>query len=190
MAYSHKADARQATQESRKLRTSADRDSAGASLAQQDWQALINGRRATCYISMKDEPPTDELLDNLTRLGISVWVPIMKKGRALEWGRTNSELHVNDFGVAEPSADEQFELTSVDAIIIPAQRAGQDGTRLGRGAGYYDRALAELPLYKDGGPKRIVVVYDDEVDDSVPHDEWDQEMDFIVTPTRIINITK
>ena len=70
------------------------------------------------------------------------------------------------------------------------QRVGLDGTRLGRGAGYYDRALAAVPGAIKGGPLRIAVAFDDEVDDSVPHDAWDQPVDVIVTPTRILRLAQ
>ena len=190
MAYSQKSDARAATQETRKARTSADLATIEQLLAAHDWSSLINGYRVTSYVSMATEPPTGALLTKLAVSGISNWVPIMEKGRALAWGKFSEDLAVNNFGVAEPQADDAFELASVSALIIPAQRAGLDGSRLGRGAGYYDRALAQLPSFNAGGPKRIVVVFDDEVDESVPCDEWDEPMDLIVTPTRIITATK
>lgn len=190
MAYSQKSDARLATQESRKQRSAKELAIAESAIAAHDWPALLGGARVTCYVSMATEPPTRSLLNALANEGISVWVPIMKKGRALAWGRFSSDLEVNDFGVAEPVADDSFDLASVDALIIPAQRAGRDGSRLGRGAGYYDRALAKIPAHSVGGPKRIVLVFDDEVDDSVPSDEWDEAMDQIVTPTHVLTITK
>lgn len=190
MAYTQKSDARLATQESRKQRSADELAIAESAIAAHDWPALLGGKRVTCYVSMATEPPTGALLSALADAGIAVWVPIMKKGRSLAWGKFSNDLEVNDFGVAEPVADEDFDLASVDALIIPAQRAGCDGSRLGRGAGYYDRALAKIPAHSDGGPKRIVVVFDDEVDDSVPCDEWDEAMNQIVTPTQVLSITK
>jgi 5-formyltetrahydrofolate cyclo-ligase len=190
MAYTSKEEARAVTAQIRKQRTTSSLAQAGNKLANHDWVALIGGNRATCYVSMDYEPPTDRLLQALAKADIECWVPIMKKGRSLEWGKHEGELFINDFGVSEPKSDETFNLESVSALIIPAQRAGIDGTRLGRGAGYYDRALAVLPPFSGGGPKRIVIVFDEEVDDSVPHDTWDEFMDVIVTPSRVMNIKK
>lgn len=190
MAYSNKMDARAATQKSRAERSIQELAEIEQVIVAHDWKALLGTDRVTAYVSMKDEPPTSALLRTLADSQISTWVPIMKKGRALAWGKFDNNLEVNNFGVAEPQADEDFELGSVSALIIPAQRAGLDGTRLGRGAGYYDRALSQIPSFAHGGPKRIALVFDDEVDQSVPHDDWDELMDVIVTPTRIIEITK
>lgn len=73
-------------------------------------------------------------------------------------------------------------------MIIPALRAGRDGTRLGRGAGYYDRILEKTKSSKTGGPLRLVLVFDDELENSVPHESHDQKMDGIITPTKLLLI--
>lgn len=190
MAYSTKTDARAATQKSRAQRSIQELADIDQALATHDWSSLVESNRITAYVSMKDEPPTSALLNRLADSRISTWVPIMKKGRALAWGKFTHNLEINNFGVAEPAVDDEFELGSAGALIIPAQRVGLDGTRLGRGAGYYDRALSQIPTFAHGGPKRIALVFDDEVDQSVPHDEWDELMDVIVTPSRIIEIKK
>ena len=75
-------------------------------------------------------------------------------------------------------------------MFIPALQVGVDGTRLGRGAGYFDRFLEHVPRYIDGGPRRIVVAYDHEVVDSVPHELHDAPFDMIATPTRLITTTE
>lgn len=53
----------------------------------------------------------------------------------------------------------------------------KQGMRLGKGAGYYDRALAglEVPV--------VAVVYDDEFLDAVPHDTHDVPVHGVITPT-------
>ena len=137
---------------------------------------------------MDGEPPTDVLIASLTRAGIKVALPIMRKGRALAWGWHNDELVRNSYGVLEPEVDTFIHISEASLLIIPALRAGRDGTRLGRGAGYYDRALAQIPSHSSGGPLRAVVVFDDEVDDSVPHEPHDQRVDVVCTPTHIFHV--
>lgn len=148
-----------------------------------DWAELCPGKVVTCYVSMAGEPPTDKLREHLKELGKTVLLPIMKPGRQLVWGKDQGELIVNSYGVAEPV---ESYLTPDDAslMIIPALRAGHDGTRLGRGAGYYDRVLAATKHADHGGPRRVVLVFDDELVDSVPHEEHDEKMDGVVTPNK------
>ena len=154
-----------------------------------DFEHLCPGKYVTCYVSMDGEPPTEKLREFLKSKGKTVLLPIMKPKGALAWGIDEGELTTNNYGVAEPK---ESHLTPADAslMIIPALRAGRDGTRLGRGAGYYDRALAATPLSTDGGPMRMVLVFDDELMPSVPHEEHDQLMDGVITPNELLLIKK
>jgi 5-formyltetrahydrofolate cyclo-ligase len=55
------------------------------------------------------------------------------------------------------------------------------GYRLGYGGGFYDRTLARLRAVKP-----IVAVglaYDAQRVDSVPHHDYDQRLDWVLTPT-------
>ena len=153
------------------------------------WDELVTGPSVTCYLSMADEPPTGPLIHALEKRGIRVAVPIMRPGRQLVWGWHGQPLAVNGYGVAEPPEDTTVALDSMSAMIIPALRAGRDGSRMGRGAGYYDRALAQVRRHDHGGPLRIVIVYDDEVDDAVPCQPHDAPIDVIVTPTTVYRVT-
>ena len=154
-----------------------------------DWAELCPGKYVTCYVSMAGEPPTEKLREYLKSIGKTVLLPIMKPKRELAWGIDEGELVRNNYGVEEPVPSH---LTPADAslMIIPALRAGRDGTRLGRGAGYYDRALAATPLSVNGGPMRIVLVFDDELVDSVPHEEHDQTMDGVITSEELYLVKK
>jgi 5-formyltetrahydrofolate cyclo-ligase len=105
----------------------------------------------------------------------------------LAWGFDGLSLEKNSYGIFEPVSSD-IDIDSASAIIIPALRVGLDGSRLGRGAGYYDRALEALVPFKDGGPRRIVLVFDDEVDATVPCEPHDAPIDVIVTPTRVIAV--
>lgn len=160
---------------------------AGEAFAAHDWNQLCAGELVTCFVSMATEPPTALLRKHLGALGKSVALPIMKPGHTLAWGFDGLSLAKNSYGIFEPVSSD-IEINSASAIIIPALRVGLDGSRLGRGAGYYDRTLAKLATTKDGGPRRIALVFDDEVDESVPCEPHDAPIDVIVTPTRVIAI--
>lgn len=170
----------------RSTRSSADISAAGISLANHDWAALCPGQLVTCFVSMATEPPTTQLRTKLRELGKDVLLPIMKPGNSLAWGYDGDDLVKNSYGIFEPAPIE-IDISQANAILIPALRVGRDGTRLGRGAGYYDRALANVPSHADGGPIRICLVFDDEVDASVPSEPHDELVDVIVTPSQVIN---
>jgi 5-formyltetrahydrofolate cyclo-ligase len=96
-------------------------------------------------------------------------------------------LFKNNFGIYEP-IPAAIDIAGASAILIPALRVGRDGSRLGRGAGYYDRALANVPTHATGGPIRICLVFDDEVDESVPSEAHDALIDLIVTPSDVVQV--
>ena len=75
-------------------------------------------------------------------------------------------------------------LTEADLIIIPALAASVDGTRLGQGGGWYDRALT----HRFPGVPVVAVIFDDEVLDpgEIPTEAHDVPIDAIITPTRTI----
>ena len=78
-------------------------------------------------------------------------------------------------------------LKDADLIVIPALAASADGTRLGQGGGWYDRAL----MHRSPGVAVVSVVFDDEVLESgvIPTEAHDVPIDAIITPTRTIATT-
>jgi len=173
---------------SRSVRSSSEISTAGLALGNHDWAALCKGQLVTCFVSMASEPPTTQVRTKLIELGKAVALPIMKPGNSLAWGFDGTELVKNSYGIYEPTSAE-IDITNVSAILIPALRVGRDGSRLGRGAGYYDRVLSTLPTYISGGPLRVCLVFDDEVDESVPSEAHDAPIDVIVTPSQILQIS-
>ena len=75
-------------------------------------------------------------------------------------------------------------LKEADLIVIPALAASADGTRLGQGGGWYDRALT----HRSPGVPVVAVIFDDEVLEAgiIPAEPHDVPVDAIVTPTRMI----
>jgi 5-formyltetrahydrofolate cyclo-ligase len=65
-------------------------------------------------------------------------------------------------------------------MVCPGLAADRSGGRLGRGGGSYDRALARTRA------RRVLLLHDGEVLDSVPAQPHDQPVDVIVTPTRTL----
>ena len=75
-------------------------------------------------------------------------------------------------------------LKEADLIVIPALAASADGTRLGQGGGWYDRAL----MYRSPGVPVVAAIFDDEVLEAgvILAEPHDVPVDAIVTPTRTI----
>jgi len=159
---------------------------AGKGIASHDWENLASGENFACYSSWGNEPSTDDLRKRLTQLGKQVFLPIIKSDTQMLWGLDKPPYTENKFGISEPDIS-NFNLRTASAIILPALCVDVSGIRLGRGAGYFDRALATVPSFEKGGPIRIALLFDEEFLPEVPSDEHDELVDLVVTPTRIIS---
>ncbi|MGI9586525.1 MAG: 5-formyltetrahydrofolate cyclo-ligase, partial [Acidimicrobiia bacterium] len=69
----------------------------------------------------------------------------------------------------------------LDVILVPGLVFGRDGSRIGRGAGMYDRFLADAPR----GVVRIGIGSDNTLVDSVPMEPHDQPMHWVATESGI-----
>lgn len=83
-----------------------------------------------------------------------------------------------------PKGYETISPEEIDLVLVPGVAGAADGTRLGMGAGYYDRYLAQVPY-----EKRVLVLWDFQVVEELPAEPFDQFMAAIVTDKEII-ITK
>ena len=162
-----------------------------ANLAWQEfaWKEFLPAgtRVVSAYAAMAEEPPTAGLREALRDLGVLVAVPIMGPNRSLSWGYDTDPMTTNSFGIAEPPPS-HIDLNRLPMMLIPALSAGLDGSRIGRGAGYYDRALSQVKRSSQGGPLRVCILFVDEVSPSVPHEPHDEKLDFILTPSRLLDV--
>ena len=145
---------------------------------------LTGSERVSCYASYGTEPDTSVLLRALVDRGYEVLLPRVV-GNDLEWVPHGGSTVVSAMGIEEP-ADPAVALAPLRAMLIPALAVGLDGARLGKGGGYYDRALAAL--HDDDRPALAAIVRDEDVmpAGTVPMDTHDRRVDAIITPTRVI----
>lgn len=86
------------------------------------------------------------------------------------------------FDVMEPSGElEKIPVEEIKGILVPGLGFNKKGRRLGRGKGYYDRALED---YK--GCKIGVCFTCQLVDEELPEESHDVRVDYIVTEKEII----
>lgn len=74
-----------------------------------------------------------------------------------------------------------------DVLLIPMVAFDAKGYRLGRGGGHYDATLDSLRTTRH--PLAVGVAFDWQEIEEVPVEAHDQQMDFIVTSTRVFRFT-
>jgi 5-formyltetrahydrofolate cyclo-ligase len=93
------------------------------------------------------------------------------------------EIVTGQFGIREPGTScAEIPLNRLDLVLVPGVAFDLQGRRLGRGRGFYDRLLADVDGIKCG------IAFDEQVVDEIPADSQDVRLNFILTPTRCVEI--
>ena len=145
------------------------------------WTVMGKARTVLAYLAFRNEPDLGLLFDLLPHVRWAV--------PRIEEQERHLVLHPYDparlvrhrFGMLEPATDlPQVDPATLDLVLVPGVAFDRRGGRLGFGGGYYDRFLPTTPA------RRVGVTYDECLCDSLPCSEYDQRMDWVVTPTQQI----
>jgi 5-formyltetrahydrofolate cyclo-ligase len=133
------------------------------------------------YYSVGTEPPTHSLVYALWKRGTYVLLPQVRSDGTLGWASYEGpdSLVPAAHGLLEPEAAGDRVITSADLVVVPALAVDRSGNRLGRGRGFYDRALTGVgPLIPT-----IALLYDGEFLDEVPAGPLDHPVRMVAEPT-------
>lgn len=141
-----------------------------------------------CYVSSKDnEVDTYGVIGRALDQGKRVVVPVADFAAvALSHIEILSldQLGPSRFGLVEPVDvhSKPVDISELDLVIVPGIAFDPAGHRLGYGAGFYDRFLAEA-----AAPK-IALAYGFQVVANVPFAAHDVPMDQIITESRVYRV--
>lgn len=126
---------------------------------------LIKHGKAALFHNLNDEVSTQALDSYLKGQNFEVCYPALSKQQSMHFFLPSTACC----------------LSELDFIFVPGQAFDLDGWRLGRGQGFYDRALGaaknESPC-----PLFIGLALDNQIVDKVPREPHDIPMNFICTP--------
>lgn len=132
------------------------------------------------YHNLKDEPEI-----NWTSVSGKIdWVFPRIDNTELEFRKSAKIFNRSDLGFLEPHDGTKLDLHHIDGFVIPGLSFDKAGHRLGRGKGFYDRAL------KGFKGKKIGVCFNVSVCDELPHEDHDIAVEKIVTENQIYNASK
>ena len=120
-----------------------------------------------CYVSVKDELETSEILEFCFANNISVCVPkVVENTLRFYKIKSNHDLVPAPFGLLEPNVTEMIPVQKIDMMIVPLSSYDSKNHRTGYGKGYYDSVLGNC-INKIG-----IAFQEQEVDqiDVEPHD--------------------
>ncbi|MBR0366428.1 MAG: 5-formyltetrahydrofolate cyclo-ligase [Clostridia bacterium] len=144
---------------------------------------LDTAKTVMCYMSAFNEPRTDRVIAELIKNGVRVAVPVTDTDtKTITPALYTGELKRGAYGIYEPEDRIAIDPNNIDIAVIPGIAFDRRGTRIGFGAGYYDRFLAGFV------GKKIGICYELQLYDEIPHDEHDIAMDTIVTERKVYDI--
>jgi len=179
-------DAKAALRESvlvrRRRRPEPERAAAAAAVATALLRGLAGARTFAAFVPDEIEPGHGRLPAVYTQLGARVLLPVVPPdGRELAWAVDTGRLAPGRFGLQEPVGPRlgATAIGTADVVVVPALAVDRSGVRLGRGGGYYDRALVHVRP----GARLVAVVFDDEFVDELPAEPHDRRVTAVVTPS-------
>jgi len=147
--------------------------------------AFSRANKVALYCSNENEIATDDVLQWCVDQGKSVCLPVMKSKSVLQFYEYDEHQCVlNSHGIKEPSVDtcQMVSLVDCDVIVVPLVAFDRAGGRIGRGGGYYDRAL-EFISGLDDGPLLVGLAYEFQEVPSCDSKSHDVALDMVVLST-------
>jgi len=132
------------------------------------------------YHSLPDEVNTHSALDQLLAMGKKVFLPKVVSDTEMtihEYTGADSLQPSEPYGILEPTTPELSIINcQLSIAIVPGMAFDKQRHRLGRGKGYYDRFLSQVPnIYKIG------VCFPFQMLESIPSESTDVVMDEVIT---------
>jgi len=141
------------------------------------------------FASLPEELNAWPLLRRLNSEGFALALPVVQaKGQPLIFRAwvPGDAMHKGVWDIPEPKADKPD--VEPDILLVPLLAFDRHGRRLGYGGGFYDRTLRRLRSRKS-----IVTVglaFDEQQVDAVPHLDYDQRLDWVLTPSGPISCSE
>jgi 5-formyltetrahydrofolate cyclo-ligase len=140
--------------------------------------ALAGPGTLALFASLPDEVPVERAWPDLRARGWRVAFPRIERGEPCLCEAAPHELVPGRSGLREPPPGApRIEVAQIDVFAVPGLLFTPDGTRLGRGAGHYDRMLARARP----DALRIGICYSDRVRDALPSAPHDVPVHLLVT---------
>jgi 5-formyltetrahydrofolate cyclo-ligase len=155
-------------------------------------------RTVLLFMSMKQEIDTHFLLEEALFSGKNLFVPRIMNDDMSFFRIDSLETRWNKgvFGILEPEMNHhnEFIFDKIDfplLVVVPGLAFDQNGCRIGRGKGYYDRFLSKLKEFSRNNQQNSVTIgfcLQEQLVNYVPTEDFDQKVDVICTGNDYIDI--
>jgi 5-formyltetrahydrofolate cyclo-ligase len=148
---------------------------------------LRPGRHIAVYAAHDAEADPSAIVSLARRNGCELYLPAIAdyRRRRMEFRRYSHDtrLRPNRYGIPEPQRGAtRIALLHLDLVLLPLVAVDPSGTRLGTGAGFYDRCLQHLRTGRRWRrPKLIGLAYEFQRVGQLAARVWDVPLDALLT---------
>lgn len=156
------------------------------------WQDIVKKAKViAAYMPLTDELSLDEFWQSPLLSHCKKCFPKVEGEQIVFYECMGiDDMKKGSFGIMEPGIEgRSVDPVKIDLMFIPASAYAKDGTRLGRGKGFYDRYYASwLKLRSKENFNIIGVVRPEAFLQSLPSDEWDLKVEAVVTTSSFMEV--
>ncbi len=142
-------------------------------------------KQVLCYVAFDGEVETRGILERALSDGKKVFVPVVTDKARRRMGVAQIKdletdlAHKGHYGIPNPLkiSSREISLSGIDLILLPGVAFDRQGSRLGRGAGFFDRFLSRVPV----GVPRVGLAFRFQVVARLPREEHDQPVQKVIT---------
>jgi 5-formyltetrahydrofolate cyclo-ligase len=182
---------RRSLRERRRALDGAERAATAAAVAAQVRPLLEAARTLGAYVAMGGEVDPSPVVEWAWERSVPVFVPKVMAGSAMVFAplTRDGECRPGPFGVPEPVLSAPIQAAGrLSAVLVPLVAFDRRGTRLGTGAGFYDRAFAFRRNQPRGSaPLLVGLAYAWQEVENLERRTWDVPLDLIVTDREVIH---
>ena len=148
-------------------------------------EKILSSKVVAAYMPLPDEPDISEVLSAFEKNGATVCFPkVFGEDMTFFSARASECRNIGSFGIFEPDADSKKILPEeMDLVLVPAMAFSEEGVRLGRGKGYYDKFFSGSNGFHG---ILIGVVAKKDLFPHLPSDVWDLTVNAILTEEGMI----
>jgi len=153
----------------------------------QSLEVFQSSETVALYMAIAGEVNLDSLFPKCWELGKRTCIPVFNaKTKLYEMAEITpeTECFTGHYGIQEPLSPALFPMGNVDLVVVPGVAFDREGSRLGRGGGYYDRLLEGF------SGASVAVAFDFQILPKIPLEQHDKPVDILVTETEteIVNV--
>jgi 5-formyltetrahydrofolate cyclo-ligase len=134
------------------------------------------------FCAFRGEPDLMPALEALHNAGRRIFLPVVNDNQMLfrHWTPAK-DMKRNRFGIPEPVMGVECPPDRLELVLMPLVAFSATGTRLGMGAGFYDKTFEFTLSHPESGPLLVGAAYSLQEVNSLPAQSWDVPLHAVIT---------